>query len=39
MSKLIIDKINGEIKASNEMINHNDKTYEGAKFSITIPLV
>ena len=39
MSKLIIDKINGEIKASNEMINYNNKTYAGAKFNITIPLV
>ena len=39
MSKLIIDKINGEIKASNEMIIYNNKTYEGAKFNITIPLV
>ncbi len=39
MSKLIIDKMNGEIKASNEIINHYDKTFEGAKFSITIPLV
>ena len=38
MSKLIIDKINGEIKASNEMINYNNKTYAGAKFNITIPL-
>ncbi len=38
MSKLIIDKINGEIKASNEMIIYNNKTYEGAKFNITIPL-
>ena len=38
MSKLIIDKINGKIKASNEMIDYNNKTYAGAKFNITIPL-
>lgn len=39
MSKLIIDKMNGEIKASNEKINYYDKTFDGAKFSITLPLV
>ncbi|MBP9490322.1 MAG: PAS domain S-box protein [Aliarcobacter sp.] len=39
MSKLIINKIDGEIKASNEKINYENKTFEGAKFSITIPLV
>ena len=39
MSKLIINKINGDIKASNEILNHNNKLYEGAKFSIFIPLV
>lgn len=38
MSKLIIDKINGKIKASNETIDYNNKTYTGAKFNITIPL-
>ena len=39
MSKLIINKMNGEIKASNEKINYYDKTFDGAKFSITLPLV
>ena len=38
MSKLIIDKMDGEINASNEIINYQDKTFEGAKFSITIPI-
>jgi hypothetical protein len=31
--------MNGEIKASNEKINYYDKTFDGAKFSITLPLV
>ena len=38
MSKLIIDKMNGEIKASNEKISYYDKTFDGAKFTITLPL-
>jgi signal transduction histidine kinase len=38
MSKLIIDKMNGEIEASNETINFKEKTYQGAKFTITIPI-
>ena len=36
MSKLIIDKMNGEINASNEIINYQDKSFEGAKFTINI---
>ena len=39
MSKLIIDKMNGDIKASNETIVYKDETYMGAKFTITIPTV
>ena len=39
MSKLIIDKMHGEIKASNETIVYKDETYNGAKFSINIPIV
>ena len=38
MSKLIIDKMHGEIKASNETIVYKDETYNGAKFSINIPI-
>ena len=38
MSKLIIDKMNGEISASNEIINYQDKSFEGAKFTINIPI-
>ena len=39
MSKLIIDKMSGEITASNEIINYQDKTFEGAKFTINIPII
>jgi signal transduction histidine kinase len=39
MSKLIINKMNGEIKASNETIVYKEETYNGAKFSINIPIV
>ena len=38
MSKLIIDKMHGEIKASNETIVYKDETYNGTKFSINIPI-
>ncbi len=38
MSKLIIDKMHGEIKASNETIVYKDEIYNGAKFSINIPI-
>lgn len=37
MSKLIVDKMNGEIQVSNETINYKEKIYEGAKFTIIIP--
>ncbi len=36
LSKISVEHL---IKASNEMIIYNKKTYEGAKFNITIPLV
>jgi PAS domain S-box-containing protein len=39
MSKLIIDRMNGDIKASNETIVYKEKTYNGAKFTINIPIV
>ena len=37
MSKLIIDKMDGKIFASNELLDYGEQTYKGAKFTVIIP--
>ncbi len=38
MSKLIIDKMNGEILASNELLTYENKKFYGAIFEIKLPI-
>jgi len=38
MSKIIIDKSNGELKVLNKSFEYNHKTYKGANFIIELPL-